>query len=38
MLAVSEDVVPLKVRYNNRVDDMFKDFTHNRRERDLPVV
>ena len=38
MLAVSEDVVPLKVGYHTGVDDMFKGFTHNRREGDWPVV
>ena len=38
VLAVGEDVVPLKVGYYTGVDDMFKGFTHNRHERDWPVV
>ena len=38
VLAVSEDVVPLKVGYYTGLDDMFKGFTHKRLERDWPVV
>ena len=38
VLTVSKDVFSLKVGYNTGVDDMFQDFTHNRRERDWSVV